>query len=269
MPGVSGMAFRSIGRVCSFPKSGANRERLRCNAMISNGGGQGARSQQQRTSSRWMPCNRHFPSKPGRAAALQGNERDAIKHHAGGTVGSTPLLPRRYQIDVGRGPVRRVAGRNELQLCRQAEEHRKRCGTNACLRKRAMAPRQRLQTPSCQPRNARQYSRSARRGISFVSQIHTPPPNRVFARHHRAAVPGRLLRVNCVVRPVYLVCVATSMQMELYLLTYCGQRWSIRSGHSQSRDQRGSDTGRRNHGDTDRQPSPRAEELSEGDYVVV
>ena len=99
-----------------------------------------------------------------------------------------------------------------------------------------------------------------------MSQIHT---HRVFARHHRAAVPGRLLRVNCVVRPVYLVCVATSMQMELYLLTYCGQRWSIRSGHSQSRDQRGSDTGRRNHGDTDRQPSPRAEELSEGDYVVV
>ena len=180
---------------------------------------------------------------PAEPAALQGNERDAIEHHAGGTVGSTPLLPRRYQIDVGRGPVRRVAGRNELQLYRRAEEHRKRCGTNACLRKRAMAPRQRLQTPSCQPRNARQYSRIARRGISFVSQIHT---HRVFARHHRAAVPWRLLRVNCVVRPVYLVCVATSMQMELYLLTYCGQRWSIRSGHSQSRDQRGSDTGRRN-----------------------
>jgi len=147
MPGVSGMAFRSIGRVCSFPKSGANRERLRCNAMISNGGGQGARSQQRRTSSRWMPCNRHFPSKPGRAAALQGNERDAIEHHAGGTVGSTPLLPRGYQIDVGRGPVRLVAGptwpsRNESDDPRVNE-----------LVYRA-APRARLALPSHQSRRA-------------------------------------------------------------------------------------------------------------------
>ena len=58
MPGASGVGFSSIGRV--YPESGANRERVRCNGMITNGGGQGARLQPRRTSSRWMACRRDF-----------------------------------------------------------------------------------------------------------------------------------------------------------------------------------------------------------------
>ena len=57
-------------RAAVYPEGGANRERVRCMAMMTNGGGQGARMQQRRTSSRWMACRRDFLSDPDRSAAL-------------------------------------------------------------------------------------------------------------------------------------------------------------------------------------------------------
>ncbi len=95
MPGVSGKAFRSIGRGCGQPKVDMKKGRPTGNGVTTNGGGQGGRVWQRPASSHWILCNRRFPSKPRQTSGITRPMNVtflSIKLEA--TVGSTPLLPR-------------------------------------------------------------------------------------------------------------------------------------------------------------------------------
>ena len=79
---------------------------------MTNGGGQGPRMQQRRTSSRWMACS-YFLSNPRPISSIA-RKVNVTSLSIKSAIGSTPLvsgIPDRR----GHGSVRRVAGRNELR----------------------------------------------------------------------------------------------------------------------------------------------------------